>query len=387
MGKIRRLTDDKKTPDKLTRVIKQKKVSEYLQTAASKKVKVKPNDIKKGNQPIIGKLVNMEKYKLFQFQMTKPKSKGKDPSQRAAGPGNSSEEQSIGGTELLTQQGSSHKEPKQDGVQGATLKGDDDEEHPPRTGGIRTLKQGDGDNGHLPSKGRGAALQQGDDADEDQSRMDQPVWDIQGQNPVGDSDTAPRAGPVVPQPMSSRTTTGGTPPTVEMESPPRRSGAGSTGHHGPIPMEEEDHPREEGGRQRRDSKRKRESTEMGEVEGRLTEVILNGDAGKNIEPKRQRVRSPINNKTLSEGNGPTPNFFVSRNEAQWNTTPQPTARAAGGGTLLQGTLVTRQSQGQLTPPVRDPATHRANTGRQHTPDMGATRNEVRLKRQAFENLF
>ena len=64
MGKIRRLTDDKKTPDKLTRVIKQKKVSEYLQTAASKKVKVKPNDIKKGNQPIIGKLVNMEKYKL-----------------------------------------------------------------------------------------------------------------------------------------------------------------------------------------------------------------------------------------------------------------------------------------------------------------------------------
>merc|ERR1719186_726406 len=171
---------------------------------------------------------------------------------------------------------------------------------------------------------------------------------------MGVSDNAPRAGPVVPQPRSSGTATGGTPPTVEMESPPRRSGAGSTGHHGPIPMEEEDHPREEGGRQRRDSKRKRESTEMGEVEGRLTEVILNGDAG----------------------NGPTPNFFVSRNEAQWNTTPQPTARATGGGTLLQGTLVTRQNQGQLTPPVRDPATHRANTGRQHTPDMGATRNEV-----------
>ena len=130
---------------------------------------------------------------------------------------------------------------------------------------------------------------------------------------------------------------------------------------------------------------------MGEVEGRVTDMILNGDAGKKIDnqiqPKIKRARSSINNITLPEGNGPTPNFFVSRNEAQWNTTPQPTARATGGGTLLQGTLVTRQSQGQLTPPVRDPATHRANTGRQHTPDMGATRNEVRLKRQAFENLF
>ena len=125
------------------------------------------------------------------------------------------------------------------------------EGHPPRMGEVRTLKQGDGANGHLPSKGAGAALKQGDDTDDHQSRMDQiapqPVWNVRGQNPVGDSDTAPRAGPIVPQPTSSRTATGGTPPQAEMESPQRRSGAGSSGHYVPIPMEVEDHPREEGG--------------------------------------------------------------------------------------------------------------------------------------------
>ena len=119
-------------------------------------------------------------------------------------------------------------------------------------------------------------------------------------------------------------------------------------------------------------------------------MILNGDAGKKIEnqiqPNIKRARSSINNKTLPEGNGPPPNFFLLQNEAG-NRTPQLTARVTGGGTVLQGTVTPRQSQGQLTPPLRDPATHRAYTGRQHTPDMGATRNEVRLKRQAFESLF
>ena len=154
---------------------------------------------------------------------------------------------------------------------------------------------------------------------------------------------------------------------------------------------------EEGARQRRISKRKRSEprdNEVGDVVERVTDLLLNGDAGKTIEnqvqPNTKRFRGSKNNIILPKGNGPPSNFFLPRNEPG-SRTPQLTPRGTG-----EGTTAPRQSQGQLTPPLRDPATHRPYTGargtsndapRQYTPDMGVTGNEVRLKRQAFESLF
>ena len=326
MGKIRRLTDDKKTPDKLTRVTKQKKMSEYLQTAANTKVKVEPDYIKTKTPTTIGKLANNKKYKLFQFQiMPKPKSKVKDPSQGGTAaeptPGSSNEEQPTGGAAQVTQQGGSNQEPTQGGIQIAHM-------------------QGDSADGHLLRRGAEAS---------------QPGMNARGSNPEGSSsrgplpetnvgvtnqgdptrDTALRAGLQVPQPGDLPSTTqeggsarrslppatGGTPPPAEMGGIPRGSGASSVGYYDQTPMEEEDHTMEEGARQRRISKRKRSEprdSEVGDVMERVTDLLLNGDAGNKkgnqVQPNTKRFKRTESNTILPTGNGAPTSIFQSRNE-------------------------------------------------------------------------
>ena len=144
MGKIRKLTGDKKTPDKLTRVTKQKKISDYLKTASNTKVKVEPENRNTKTTAVIGKLNTNKKYKMFFQIMPKPKMKvaTKDPSQgsSAAEPtqGDTNQEHPAGGTANETQQGGGQQEPTQ--------------------GIIRHVPPpGDGDNGHLQRNGVGAS--------------------------------------------------------------------------------------------------------------------------------------------------------------------------------------------------------------------------------------
>ena len=140
MGKIRRLTDDKKTPDKLTRVTKQKKISEYLKTASNTKVKVEPENSKTKTPTIIGKLNTNKKYKMYFQIMPKPKTKVavKDPSQgsSAAEPtqGDTNQEHPAGGTVNETQQGGGQQEPTQGNIRHVPMPGDGDDGHLQRNG-------------------------------------------------------------------------------------------------------------------------------------------------------------------------------------------------------------------------------------------------------------
>ena len=124
MGKIRKQTCDKKTPDKLTRVTKQKKISDYLKTTSNTKVKVEPETRNTKNTDVIGKIKTNNKYKLFFQTMPKPKMKG---ATRDLAQGGSAIEPTQGDTTQEPPAGEIVHEPQQGGgqlepIQGSTLR-------------------------------------------------------------------------------------------------------------------------------------------------------------------------------------------------------------------------------------------------------------------------
>ena len=284
MGKIRKLTGDKKTPDKLTRVTKQKKISDYLKTASNTKVKVEPENRNTKTTAVIGKINTNKKYKMFFQIMPKPKMKGatKDPAQgsSAAEPtqGDTTQEPPAGETANETQQGGGQPEPTQGSTRHVPPPGETDHDHLQRNG-LRVSPPGE--SGRVPTPGELAR----EHLQRPGLRVLQP-GEISRTTPEGDSErgTLPKdkaqgtQGRTIPTP-------GETPPTNQVMDRPRGAGACSEETQDPTPMEGDEGPMLEGIRQRNASKRKRSEPGEGqvtEVLGRLTELYMNGDAGNKI---------------------------------------------------------------------------------------------------------